>query len=156
MKCSFSPITDSKKIDFCALAPKPYTLAKKCLEQTLTSLVQAIVWHSYRTAKSTTEVAGAREVSGFATGHGRKSHFQGSSPQTAPTSKKCPIQTLKAKTRSIVCRRQNADITHNRVTRWRRWAEKGQKGGLVWALVATPPLKISKKFSDTLLKDDQH
>jgi len=69
LKGSFSPITDR---NFCALAPKRYTLAKKCSEQTLTSLVQAIVWHSYRSAKSTTEVAGAREMSDFATGHARK------------------------------------------------------------------------------------
>jgi len=72
LKGSFSAVTGNKKIDFWALAPKRYMLAKKCSEQTLTSLVQAIVWHSYHSAKSTTEVAGAREMSDFATGHARK------------------------------------------------------------------------------------
>jgi len=80
-----------------------------------------------QTAKSLTEVAGAREKTEFATGHARKSHSQGSSSQTVPPSKTCPIQILKAKTRSIVCRRQESDIVYNKVGK-RRWkAEKGQK-----------------------------
>jgi len=54
LNSSFSPIRYwPQKIDFCALALKPYTLAKKMLSiYILISLVPAIVWHSYRSAKS--------------------------------------------------------------------------------------------------------
>ena len=70
-------------------------------------------------AKSSTEVAGAREKTEFATGRARKSHFRGSSSQTVPLAKKMSNKSFVGQTRSIVCRRQDSDVVHNKVDKRR-------------------------------------
>jgi len=83
---SFQPIT-GRKDDFGALAPYGVHPSKKCSGQTLTILVQAIIWQSCGESISSIEVAGVHEKSEFAAVHVRKSHLEGPSPQTVPATK---------------------------------------------------------------------